>query len=162
MHARFRFLLAASLLLNLFAAGAAIGGLAALRHPGLLRHPPIPFGPLREAGDGLPPPDRARFRATMRHVLGQGRDLGRTARANRREAARLFIAPTFDVAAADAALARARAADFELRVRLETAAVAFAATLPRDERALLTQGLERRGPLRDADPVVPLTPPPAH
>lgn len=147
-----RFLLAASLLLNLFAAGAIGGGMAMLRHPVLWRGPVAAPRPIREAGDALSPDDRLRFRATMRAVIAQSVDLNRQARQSRREAAALFTAPVFNVAAADAALARARTADVALRVRLETAAVAFAAGLPAEERVLLAEGLSHGGPLRRSFP----------
>lgn len=142
--------LAASLLVNVFAAGAIGGGLFMLSRPGVWRSPPIVAGPqpIRSAGMQLPPPDRRRFRQTMRRVVEDSADLVRTARESRREAAQLFMQPDFDQAAVSAALERARNADVLLRTRLEAAAVDFAANLPADERALLAQGLERGGPLR--------------
>ncbi len=143
-----RLLVAASLLLNLFAAGVIGGGLVVLQHPTLWRAHVAASRPIREAGDGLPPEDRLRFRATMRAVIAQSVDLGREARQSRRAAAMLFRAPVFDADAVIAALARARAADVELRARLETAAVAFASGLPADERILLAEGLAHGGPLR--------------
>lgn len=148
MRPALRLLLAGSLLLNLFAAGVIGGGVVMLRHPALWRAHVATGRPIRQAGDALSPDDRLRFRATMRAVFAQSVDLNREERRSRREAAELFTAPVFDAAAVDAALARARAADLELRVRLETAAVAFAAGLSTDERALLADGLARGGPLR--------------
>ncbi|WP_428375618.1 periplasmic heavy metal sensor [Lichenicoccus sp.] len=141
-------LLAASLLVNVFAFGAIGGGLFMLWQQGGLRAHPIARQPLRAAGDDLPAPDRARFRVAIRTVLRDSRDLPATARDSRAAAAALFVQPTFDSAAVLAALDRARAADFELRRRLETAAVQVAATLPADERVFLARGLARGGPLR--------------
>ncbi len=141
-------LLAASLLVNVFAIGAIGGGLFMLSREGDLRAHPVAHQPLRAAGDGLPAPDRARFRTAIRTVLRDSRDLGATARDNRAAAAELFVQPVFDSAAVLAALDRARAADAELRRRLETAAVQVAATLPAEERAFLARGLARGGPLR--------------
>jgi uncharacterized membrane protein len=145
----FKVLLAASLLVNVFAAGAIGGGLLMLAKPGIWRSLTAATPrPIRVAGDALPPPDRVRFRQTMQQVIRDNRDLPRTARESRQTAAELFVQPRFDEAAVSAALERARDADVQLRTRLEAAAVDFAATLPLEERILLVQGLERGGPLR--------------
>ncbi len=149
MKRSLRVVLAASLLVNVFAAGAIGGGLFMLARPGVWRSlAGVAPRPIRAAGEELPPPDRGRFRQTMRQVVEESGDLLRTARESRQAAADLFVQPQFDQAAVAAALERARNADILLRTRLEAAAVAFAATLPADERALLAQGLERGGPLR--------------
>ena len=154
-------LLVASLLANVFAVGAIGGGLLVLSrqdywHP----HLRMPHRPLRMAGQGLPAPDRQRFHRAMRQVLQDNRDLPRTARASRLEAARLFVRPHFDRDAVNGALARARDADFALRTRLEGMAVDFAATLPAGERAVLARGLERGGPLRHPGPATGSAPQP--
>ena len=146
-------MLAASLLLNVFAVGALGGGLVTvLRHEGAGVQGGMRAGlmhrPIQAAGQGLPAPDRQRFRHTMIEILRDSRDLQQAARADREEAARLFVQPQFDAAAVAAALGQARAADLQLRVRLETAAIDFAAMLPEDERAILAQNLARGGPLR--------------
>jgi uncharacterized membrane protein len=149
-------LLAASLLVNVFAAGAIGGGLLMLAKPGILRSvtPPAPR-PIRVAGDAMSPPDRARFRQAMQQVIRENRDLPRAARESRQAAAQLFVQPRFDEAAVAAALERARSADVTLRTRLEAAALDFAATLPLEERTLLAQGLEHGGPLRHPAQAVP-------
>lgn len=140
--------LAASLLANVFAAGAIGGGLVMLSHQNTVQPAASPLRPIRVAGNGLPPSTRDRFRAAMRRVVADADGLIRTAREGRETAARLFIQAQFDRGAADAALGRARDADVQLRSRLEAAAVEFAAGLPADERILLAQGLEQGGPLR--------------
>ncbi|WP_428395260.1 periplasmic heavy metal sensor [Lichenicoccus sp.] len=146
---RLAVLLAVSLFANVFALGAIGGGLAVLSRQDVWRpYARMSHGPLRMAGQGLPAADRHRFRQTLRQVLQDNRDLSRTARASRFEAARLFVQPHFDRDAVNAALARARDADFALRTRLEGVAVEFAATLPAGERAVLARGLEHGGPLR--------------
>ena len=146
-------LLAASLLLNVFAAGAIGGGLFMLSRPRVLRSLTVaPLRPIRAAGDALPAPDRGQFRQAMRQTVEANRDLLRTAADSRRAAAELFVQPQFDQAAVSAALQRARDADVLLRTRLEAAAVDFAATLPAGERALLARGLARGGPLRHPPP----------
>ena len=142
-----RVALAISVILNLFALGAVGGALAVWSHVG--RHPAAVRGrPLMTAADALPPADGAHYRALMQATLLQNRPLMRTARENRSTAASLFVQPSFDTAAAGAALARARDADFQLRTRFETAVIDFAKDLPQTERAALVQGLARGGPLR--------------
>lgn len=146
---RLTLLLAASLLANVFAAGAVGGGLLMLSRQGGGRlHAAAPHRPIIDAGATLPAADRARFAHLVRRTLRDDRDLSRIARESREAAASLFVQPQFDQSAVNAALQRARDADIELRLRLETAAVGFAATLPVDERALLADALARGGPLR--------------
>jgi uncharacterized membrane protein len=151
MAPRLKVLLAASLLVNVFAAGAIGGGLLMLTRPGIWRSLTAAPGaprPIRAAGAALPAVDRERFRQTMQQVIRDNRDLPRIARENRETAAALFVQPHFDADAVSAALERARSADVTLRSRLEAAAVDFAATLPVEERTLLARGLARGGPLR--------------
>ena len=149
MDRRYGILLAASLLVNVFLAGALGGGLVALlrQEP---RHLPAVLlqRPIRAAGHGLPLPDRRRFRQLMAGTLRDNRDLLAEARSDRQAAAQLFVQPHFDADAAASALQRARDADLLLRARLETAAVSFAAGLPLDERGILAEGLAQGGPLR--------------
>lgn len=147
---RLQIALAVSILLNLFALGAA-GGAAVMwarLKPASASGAP-PRRPLRAAADALSPAERERFRQVMRAAGQETRPIRRQARLNRREAAELFVQPRFDAAAVNAALAQARSADFALRARLETAAVSFAADLPLPERTALAQGLSRGGPLRN-------------
>ncbi len=149
MPRRFVVLLAVSLFLNIFAAGALGGGLFMLRREGGL-HARLATAqrPINAAGAALPAPERGQFDRTIQAAIRNGRELNRIARDNRIAAAELFVQPRFDQAAVATALDRARAADFELRARLEAAAIAFAATLPTGDRAILAQGLARGGPLR--------------
>lgn len=150
---RHRVVLFLSLLLNLFALGAAVGGVLVFWHGGSLSigrttcHPPPPR-PLFDAGAALPPADHARFDAVLRDAAAAARPLRRDATRARRDAAALFEDQVFDRAAAAAALDRARTDDLALRQLLETAALDFAATLPADERVLLAHALARGGPLR--------------
>ena len=144
-----RTLLAASLVLNVFAVGALGGGAFMLFRPGVVRMGPgaLPPGPAA-AGRDLPPAERNRFRTTVRAVLGDNRDLVRGAIEARSRAFELFMQPSFDRGAANEALDQARAADFAVRTRLERAELDFAAGLPVEERARLALGLQRTGPLR--------------
>ncbi|MFT4066502.1 periplasmic heavy metal sensor [Paraburkholderia sp.] len=100
---------------------------------------------IRFAADGLPPPDRKAFINLLREQHRDAMPLAKDAREGRRSVAQLFVAPQFDQQAIEAALARTRDADVEQRKRLEESIVAFAATLPLDERIRLAQGLQRRG-----------------
>ena len=139
--------LAVSIILNLFALGAASGAMVMWLNS---RHaPPAARGrPLMAAADALPGADRARYLATMRDTLRQAQRLQRAARENRRRAAELFVQPSFDAAVVGAAFAHARDADFMLRTRLETTMLAFAKDLPQSEREALELGLAKGGSLR--------------
>lgn len=142
-----RILLIISLTLNVFALGALAGGAFVwLRAE---REAPagaaaIGGGRLGLAGANLSPPQRRAFRQALRETRRASRPLIERSRESRAEAARLLTQPAVDQAAVKAALARARAADFALRARLEERVIAFGATLPQQEREALAEGLERR------------------
>ena len=142
-----RIALAVSVMLNIFALGAAGGAMAIW-----LNGPHAPRAakgrPLMAAADALPSADRTRYLALMHDTLRQAQPLQRAARENRRMAAELFVQPNFDAAVVGDAFAHAREADFTLRTRLETAVVGFAKDLPQSEREALALGLARGGPLR--------------
>jgi uncharacterized membrane protein len=142
-----RIVLVISLVLNLFALGAA-GGAAVMWLS--IRQAPVAAAqhPLQAAADALSPADRDRFRAALRDTLRDARPIQQTARENRLKAADLFVQPTFDADAVNAALARARDADLMLRTRLEGALVNVAKGFPQSERMTLAQALARKGPLR--------------
>ena len=115
---RLRVVLAASVLLNLFLAGALAGGALLVRS----RSPVIAAGSLRIAGAELP----------------------REARRARQDAAALLRRPVVDLNALKAALARARAADAIVRAGVDASAVRFAATLPPADRARIADAMRRR------------------
>ncbi|WLE63579.1 periplasmic heavy metal sensor [Burkholderia plantarii] len=100
---------------------------------------------LRFAADGLPAAYKQAFAAMLKAQRQEAKPLAQAARDGRRSVAQLLVAPGFDRAAIDAALARTREADFEQRRRLEESIVGFAEALPPAERAGLAQGLQRRG-----------------
>jgi uncharacterized membrane protein len=79
----------------------------------------------------------------------------RTSRDQRRAAADLFVQPTFDSSAVNAALEQARDADLAVRTEIEKTIVSFAATLPAGERASLAEELKKGGPLRQPNPQRP-------
>ncbi len=138
-------LLSISLLFNVFAAGALGGGIIMLSHEHA-GHPLL--RPVRFAGEQLPPADRRAFHQLIAATLRDHRALARQEIQARASAAALFRQPEFDRAAAAAALADARDAVQRFQAAIDTAAVAFAAGLPADERVTLAAGLERGGPLR--------------
>ncbi|WP_454882936.1 periplasmic heavy metal sensor [Sphingomonas oryzagri] len=131
---------AVSVLLNIFLLGAAVGGVVWVR----ARHPLMGVGAIRVVGSELPADERRAFRRALREARLEMRPTAMAGRQARDDAATLLRAPTLDQAALDEALARARAADIAIRGHVEQRAVAFAATLPPDERAKLAEGIERR------------------
>jgi uncharacterized membrane protein len=136
-------LIVVSLVLNIFLIGTVAGGLWRWTHQGAR------VGWRVRAAASLPDDQAKAFRHAVRGTVRSSGDVVDEGRAARAEAARLFAQPQFDSAAVQAQLARARAADAMLRGRLETTVVAFAATLPPDQRQALAQAL-RQGPLRQA------------
>ena len=135
-----KILCAVSILLNIFLLGAAIGGAAWVK----ARHPMIGVGSIRVAGSDLPQDDRRAFRRALREARQEMRPTAMAGRQGREEAAALLSAPTLDQAKLADALARIRAADIAIRAHVEERAIAFAASLPPDERAKLAGGIERR------------------
>lgn len=103
---------------------------------------------LREAAQALSPPNRRALRQAVREAAQSLRPVAEQAREARREAGRLLVQPTFDRAALEAALARARTADIAIRTRLEATVVDAASRLPVEERAALADALDRSGAMR--------------
>lgn len=140
-------LLVVSLALNVFVVGGLVGAAIMWRQveaPRPLAGAGRPAR-LREAAAALAPENRRMLRRAVREAALASRPQAGQARGARREAARLLVEPTFDRAAFDAALARARAADFAIRTRLEGAVTDAAARLPRSEREALAATLGRAG-----------------
>jgi uncharacterized membrane protein len=131
---------AVSILLNIFLLGAAIGGAAWVR----ARHPMMGVGSIRVAGSELPQDERRAFRRALRDARIEMRPTALAGRHARDEAAALLRAPTLDQAKLAEVLGRIRAADIAIRAHVEERAIAFAATLPPNERAKLAEGIERR------------------
>jgi uncharacterized membrane protein len=142
--------LAVSLTLNVFVLGAVAGAFGARAR--VDNHRPPPAGnPLMRAADRLPPDVRQAYVQRLRAEGAATQPLLQQARAARIEAAQVFAQPTFDAAAAAAALARSRAAETAAREKLETAVVDFAAGLPADQRRQLGAAIRqppRGGPGR--------------
>lgn len=150
---RIRSLLIGSLALNIFLLGGIGGGALMWLRSGQtgpsVAAPPAERG-LRLVGANLSPEHRRPFLRALRETRRASAALIEQSREGRAEAARLLARPVVDQTAVNTALARARAADFALRGRLEQRVVSFAATLSQQERAALADGLERRRRPRQA------------
>lgn len=131
-----RGLVIASVVLNVFLAGAFVGGAVWLRNAktGVS---------LESAGRQLPDQDRKAFREALRQVRVQSRQIILDGQQARQEAADLLHQPVMDEAAVSAALERARNADATVRTRLEQAIVDFAANTSLENRSVLAQALLR-------------------
>ncbi|MBZ9739468.1 MULTISPECIES: periplasmic heavy metal sensor [unclassified Mesorhizobium] len=143
-----RNLTVASVVLNVFLAGALAGGAVWIRSG-----KPAQGYSLEAAGGRLPDKQRMLFRKALREVRRESRDIILDGQKARREAADLLRQPVLDKAALAAALERARNADITLRTRLEQRIVEYAAAGSAGDRAVLADGLARRaGPVPAAEP----------
>ncbi|ESY83437.1 MAG: periplasmic heavy metal sensor [Mesorhizobium sp.] len=133
-----RGLVIASIVLNVFLAGALVSGAVWLRN--------ARAGPgysLESASGRLPDQDRKAFRRTLRQVRMDSRQIILDGQQARQEAAQLLQQPVVDATALSAALERARNADVTVRTRLEQAIVGFAANTSPENRSVLAQALLR-------------------
>lgn len=135
--------LLASAALNVFLVGAGAGVVAGRA---LAPAAAPPANPLRAAAQRLAPANREALLQLMQDQVQANGPVLLDARQARREAKRLMQVQPFDAAAAQAALARARADDLQVRGRLESAVIQFSAALPPDQRAILSAGLMRPPP----------------
>lgn len=125
--------------LNLFLLGIGAAVLIQRRHAEAAQPP----ASVLQAAARLDPADQAAFRKMLRQ---EGKRLApelKSARAARRDAARLMAAPRYDRAAVAADLDRARTAETHARAELESAVLTFAQDLDQDERAALARALKR-------------------
>ena len=102
--------------------------------------------------ESLPDAQRQALRQTIRDAVHQQLPALRAARADRAEAARLFVQPQFDANAINARLDQARASDMALRTNLEHRMIQFASTLPQDQRKKMAEALKEGGPFRQGPP----------
>jgi uncharacterized membrane protein len=133
-----RGLVIASVVLNVFLAGAFAGGAVWLRHA----RAGAGYS-LESAGGQLPEQDRKAFRKALRQARMESRQIILDGQQARQEAADLLRQPVVDTAALSAALERARNADVTVRARLEQAIVDFAASTSPENRSLLAAALMR-------------------
>jgi uncharacterized membrane protein len=152
-------LLGLSLVLNVFVIGGVVGLFVGQTFGPPSTSAPRP-NPMMAAADRLNPVDRDTFRALMQDEVQREGPTALDARQQRRQAAELLLAPSFDRAAAGAALDRARADDIEVRRAVENAMLDFAAKLDQHDRTVLSAGLARapRWLARRAE--APAAPPP--
>ena len=134
-----RNLLIASVVANVFLAGALAGGAVWIRSG-----KPAQGYSLEAAGGRLPDQQRTLFRKALREVRRESRDIILDGQQARREAADLLRQPVLDTAALSAALERARNADVTVRTRLEQRIIEFAAAGSAEDRSVLAEGLARR------------------
>lgn len=138
--------LLASLAVNLFLIGLGVGAWAL--GPRLMQPTPAatrgagrPALPLWAVARSLSPQYRPAFNAVLRKaLLGTAGDI-RKARAIKREAFNAMAADTFDPVRTTDDLDRARALEFGARQRIEHDVLAYAATLPPEERANLAEAM---------------------
>lgn len=90
---------------------------------------------LPAAADGLSSAQRQAFRSGLNELLHTSSRLTRSSHEGRLEVVRLLSAPLLDPSAIDAALARTRSSDIEMRERIEAYVLAYAAALPPSDRA---------------------------
>jgi uncharacterized membrane protein len=140
--------LVTSVALNLFSIGAVVGGFAIAHR---LHGTPGPAmgmgtGPLWSAADGLPQAQREAYRRRLQEQSTGLRDQVHAARQARRQAWLGLTQEPLNANKVSASLAEARALETKARSNVEEAIVAFAASLPAQERAELAKGLTRPGP----------------
>jgi len=157
MNGNLKLALVASLTANIFLAGGAVGAVTfwVLRSPDgetpVAASPAAPLQPrraLRFAADALSPEQRQAFRRALREARLDAAPSAREARAQRLLLAEALAEPTPDRARIDAAMTRAREADFAVRTRVEQAIAEFAMSLPPADRAVFVEALKRGGTLR--------------
>ncbi|MBZ9796614.1 periplasmic heavy metal sensor [Mesorhizobium sp. ES1-4] len=133
-----RGLVIASVVLNVFLAGAFVSGAVWLRNA----RAGAGYS-LESAGGQLPEKDRKSFRKALRQVRMEARQTIIDGQQARQEAADLLRQPVVDTVALSAALERARNADVTVRTRLEQAIVDFAANTSPQNRSVLAAALMR-------------------
>jgi len=169
MSGRWRILLIASLVLNLFLAGAVAGGLVVgakvLRERTEARR--AEGQRMAAAFQVLAPERRTALREIMRDQARSAAPDMREAREARREAMRLIAADPYDPKAVTAALDRAREAEDRARARIDATLAARLAELQPQERATFAGRLmfgpgrgERRMMILRGRPGGPPPPPP--
>ena len=141
---KLHFRLVASVVLNLFLAGALIAGYASLRTGKRM----LNAGSLRIAGAELPASEQRSFRQALRQARQTQRSSIVASRIAKIRAAALLREATVNQSAVVAELDRARVADMIVRAAVERRAVAFTANLRTSDRAKLADAMERRAKRR--------------
>ena len=138
--------LLASLALNLFLVGLGVGAWAL--GPRLMQPTPVVIQgrgraalPLWALGRSLSPAYRPAFNAVLRKALTSSAGDLREARTIKRKAFDSLGGGQINVAAITADLDRARQLEFGARLNVEHDVIAYAATLPANERANLSEAM---------------------
>lgn len=141
-----KWLLIASLLLNLFLIGSITGGAYKLFE----NHQTNKAGQnaLRFAAENLSKDQQHSFKKTLREARREAKPLLELANEARTEVRKLIAAPSFDRQAVEVALAKTREADRAVRMKIEVMMLNFAETLSVEDRQKLAEGLAKKGPLR--------------
>ncbi|SDR28761.1 Uncharacterized membrane protein [Paraburkholderia fungorum] len=150
-----KIVLAVSLVLNVFLLGAIAGGAYQWFAAHRANTPAQVLAQqraLRFAAQPLSAEKQQAFIDGLKDARRDGRQFAREGREGRREVLRLLAAPQLDRAALDAALARTRAADSNLRAKVEGSVADFAATLSPEERVEFADSLKLRGQWRETAP----------
>lgn len=146
-----KIVLVVSFVLNIFLIGGVAGGAyqwISAQHAREAAAAAAPRVALRFAADGLSPERQQEFKAALREARRGARVYARAGRDARSDVLALMDAPKLDRAALDAALARAREADANLRTHVERSLVDFVAKLSPEERVIFVEGLRHRGQWR--------------
>lgn len=131
--------------LNLFLVGG-IAGAAWMRQEARREAPAAALAqrpPLWTAGRDLPPDQRRALRRTLREAALENRADAQAARAERRAVVEAMADGRFDRAQAERRMAAARALESGVRAKVDGRLVAFAESLPAEERKVLAEGLRR-------------------
>jgi uncharacterized membrane protein len=143
-------LLIISAVLNVFLAGAIVGGTYRYMTRSAVSAATQQRA-LRFAASELSEARRASFATAIQQSRHESQPLIDGGRAGRLDVIRTLSAPQFDPAALNEALARTRTADAALRARLEQTVADFAGNLSFPERLKLVDAM-KRGSLRVAPP----------
>lgn len=135
-----------SLAFNLFLVGAIVGALVIGAHRPMLRGEPRPGRALFAAAQDLTPEQQQAYRSALRDQTRAMAPKLREAREARRSAWRRLGENPVDQAAVARDLDRARALEIEARGAIERRILAFAATLPAEDRARFAEHLSRAAP----------------
>ncbi len=142
-----KWLIIASLLLNLFLIAGIAGGaykLFANNQTGKVGQ-----NALRFAAEHLSQEQQHHFKKTLREARREAKPLLATANEARSEVRKLIAAPSFDRQAVELALAKTREADRAVRMKVEVTMLNYAETLSAEDRQKFADGLAKKGPLRE-------------
>ncbi len=136
-----------SLALNVFGLGTYVGArvtaVQAQTSAATARQPPMQRNPVTAAVRQLSPEAQAAWRAQMPGYAATVAPKMREARQIARDTMKGFGADPLDEAGARAALARARALELEGRTEMDRRLVAFAASLPAEDREIFAEALAK-------------------